>query len=138
MSFDLSTQNITLTQKAKFWTNYISALKGQDALCAAGEGESKLWYPSVWESVPPEARDLKKEIGKIEDQMLSRKNRCVTRWWIMVAGVTVQNTGLRNGCEVLLKLLPVLLGAFGTKFFCGNLKIIEGLKIFFKNKKKKK
>merc|ERR1712029_602341 len=73
MSFDISTQNITLTQKAKFWTNYISALKGQDALCAAGEGESKLWYPSFWESLPPEARDLKKEIGKIEDQMLSRK-----------------------------------------------------------------
>ena len=39
-------------------------MSGQDALCAAGEGESKLWYPSVWESVPPEARDLKKEIGK--------------------------------------------------------------------------
>ena len=28
---------------------------------------------SVWETVDPAARDLKKEIGKIEDQMLSRK-----------------------------------------------------------------
>lgn len=37
---------------------------GQETLCAAGEGESKLWYPSVWETVPAEARDLKKEIGK--------------------------------------------------------------------------
>ena len=46
---------------------------GQENLCAAGEGETKLWYPSVWETVDPQARDLKKEIGKIEDQMLSRK-----------------------------------------------------------------
>ena len=29
MSMDLYTQNITLTQKAKFWSNYISALKGK-------------------------------------------------------------------------------------------------------------
>ena len=29
MSMDLYTQNISLTQKAKFWTNYISALKGK-------------------------------------------------------------------------------------------------------------
>jgi len=51
----------------------MSALKGQEVLCAAGEGETKLYYPSVWETVDPAARDLKKEIGKIEDQMLSRK-----------------------------------------------------------------
>ena len=89
---DLYTQNISLTQKARFWSNYISALKGkissvfpqfcltrpcpgQETLCAAGEGESRVWYPSVWETVPAEARDLKKEIGKIEDQMLSRKRQ---------------------------------------------------------------
>merc|ERR1712189_45936 len=75
MSFDLYTQNISLTQKAKFWTNYVSALKGQEPICAGGEGESLLWYPSVWENVPSECRDLKKEIGKIEDQMLSRKRQ---------------------------------------------------------------
>merc|ERR1711915_863864 len=75
MSLDLYTQNISLTQKARFWSNYISALKGQETLCAAGEGESRVWYPSVWETVPAEARDLKKEIGKIEDQMLSRKRQ---------------------------------------------------------------
>merc|ERR1712029_152884 len=66
MSFDTYTQNISLTQKAKFWTNYISALKGQEGLCAGGEGESLLYYPSVWETVPSECKDLKKEIGKIE------------------------------------------------------------------------
>merc|ERR1712141_875341 len=75
MSMDLYTQNISLTQKAKFWSNYISALKGQETLCAAGEGECRVWYPSVWETVPSEAKDLKKEIGKIEDQMLSRKRQ---------------------------------------------------------------
>ena len=37
MSFDIYTQNITLTQKAKFWTNYISALKGQSFML--------LWLP---------------------------------------------------------------------------------------------
>ena len=46
---------------------------GQEGLCAGGEGESLLYYPSVWETVPSECKDLKKEIGKIEDQMLSRK-----------------------------------------------------------------
>merc|ERR1712029_660436 len=69
MSFDTYTQNISLTQKARFWTNYISALKGQEGLCAGGEGESLLYYPSVWETVPSECKDLKKEIGKIEDQI---------------------------------------------------------------------
>ena len=29
MSMDLYTQNISLTQKARFWSNYISALKGK-------------------------------------------------------------------------------------------------------------
>ena len=29
MSLDLYTRNIPLTQKAKFWGNYVSALKGQ-------------------------------------------------------------------------------------------------------------
>ena len=32
-----------------------------------------MWYPSVWEVVPDNCRDLKKEFGKIEDQMLSRR-----------------------------------------------------------------
>ena len=29
MSLDLYTRNIPLTQKARFWGNYVSALKGQ-------------------------------------------------------------------------------------------------------------
>ena len=29
MSLDLYTRNIPLTQKAKFWGNYVSALKGE-------------------------------------------------------------------------------------------------------------
>ena len=29
-SLDLYTQNIPLTQKAKFWTNFVSSLKGRD------------------------------------------------------------------------------------------------------------
>jgi hypothetical protein len=89
MSFDSYTQNIPLTQKANFWTNYVSALKGiipkfngfltlksitagsQD-LCAADLADTRTWYPSITETVP-EFPDLKKEFGKIEDQMLSRR-----------------------------------------------------------------
>ena len=52
---------------------FLLASLGQDSLCAGGEGECRLFYPSIWETVPSECRDLKKEIGKIEDQMLSRK-----------------------------------------------------------------
>merc|ERR1711872_438288 len=32
MSLDVYTQNIPLTQKARFWTNYVAALKGPIAL----------------------------------------------------------------------------------------------------------
>ena len=31
MSLDLYTRNIPLTQKARFWGNYVSALKGNTA-----------------------------------------------------------------------------------------------------------
>merc|ERR1712107_221667 len=38
MSLDLYTQNIPLTQKAKFWSNYVSALKGSQDFRAPEEG----------------------------------------------------------------------------------------------------
>jgi hypothetical protein len=88
MSFDTYTQNIPLTQKAKFWTNYVSALKGKTKsngffalnsiaagsqdLVAADLADTRIWYPSITETVP-EFADLRKEFGKIEDQMLSRR-----------------------------------------------------------------
>eukprot|EP00092_Neocalanus_flemingeri_P007131 GFUD01007703.1.p1 GENE.GFUD01007703.1~~GFUD01007703.1.p1 ORF type:complete len:116 (+),score=21.81 GFUD01007703.1:20-367(+) len=72
MSWDTYTQGIPLTQKAKFWTNYVSALKGSQDLRAADDANTRIWYPSITETVP-DSPDLKKEFGKIEDQMLSRR-----------------------------------------------------------------
>jgi len=37
MSLDLYTQNIPLTQKARFWSNYVAALKGSQDLRAPDE-----------------------------------------------------------------------------------------------------
>eukprot|EP00092_Neocalanus_flemingeri_P040159 GFUD01043744.1.p1 GENE.GFUD01043744.1~~GFUD01043744.1.p1 ORF type:complete len:116 (-),score=25.09 GFUD01043744.1:120-467(-) len=72
MSFETFTQSISLTQKAKFWSNYVSALKGSQSLCAADDANTRTWYPSITETVP-DSPDLKKEFGRIEDQMLSRR-----------------------------------------------------------------
>eukprot|EP00092_Neocalanus_flemingeri_P012823 GFUD01013816.1.p1 GENE.GFUD01013816.1~~GFUD01013816.1.p1 ORF type:complete len:133 (+),score=37.16 GFUD01013816.1:52-399(+) len=72
MSFDLYTKGIPLTQKASFWSNYVSALKGTQDLRAVDDASTNIWYPSITETVP-EFPDLMKQFGKIEDQMLSRR-----------------------------------------------------------------
>ena len=87
MSFDTYTANISLTQKAQFWSNYVSALKGDISskqnyfwqrisgstdLYASDPVDTRTWYPSITETCP-DYSDLRKEFGKIEDQMLSRK-----------------------------------------------------------------
>merc|ERR1711892_929038 len=66
MSVDLYTRNISLTQKAKFWGDYVSALKGNADLCAAPEPRVTNWYPSITETVPPTYPDLRHEFGKLE------------------------------------------------------------------------
>ena len=45
---------------------------GSQSLRADENVDTRIWYPSITETVP-EFRDLQKEFGKIEDQMLSRK-----------------------------------------------------------------
>merc|ERR1712243_45958 len=37
MSLDLYTRDLPLTQKARFWSNYVSSLKGSQDLCAPEE-----------------------------------------------------------------------------------------------------
>merc|ERR1712123_75637 len=69
MSLDLYTRNIPLTQKARFWGNYVSALKGNADLCAAPEPRVTNWYPSITETVPPTYPDLRQEFGKLESLM---------------------------------------------------------------------
>merc|ERR1712147_250374 len=69
MSLDLYTRNIPLTQKARFWGNYVSALKGNADLCAAPEARVTNWYPSITETVPPTYPDIRHEFGKLESLM---------------------------------------------------------------------
>merc|ERR1712183_670312 len=69
MSLDLYTRNIPLTQKARFWGNYVSALKGNADLCAAPEPCVTNWYPSITETVPPTYPDPRQEFGKLESLM---------------------------------------------------------------------
>merc|ERR1711884_111811 len=69
MSLDLYTRNIPLTQKARFWGNYVSALKGTADLCAAPEPRVTNIYPSITETIPPTYSDLRNEFGKLENLM---------------------------------------------------------------------
>ena len=88
MSLDLYTRNIPLTQKARFWGNYVSALKGIQMnsqystvvhnrfyppgnadLCAAPEARVTNFYPSITETIPPTYPDLRNEFGKLETLM---------------------------------------------------------------------
>merc|ERR1712105_492434 len=54
MSLDAYTQNIPLTQKARFWSNYVSALKGSQDLRAPEEPTLRTWHPSIIETLPSE------------------------------------------------------------------------------------
>merc|ERR1712142_20515 len=73
-SLDLYTQNIPLTQKAKFWTNYVSSLKGNQDL-RAHEAPLKNRHPSVIETLPNEYPELKMEFSKLESQMFDKPMR---------------------------------------------------------------
>merc|ERR1712203_440986 len=65
MSLDTYTQNIPLTQKARFWSNYVAALKGSQDLRAPDEAALRTWHPSIIETLPNEFPDLKHEFGKL-------------------------------------------------------------------------
>merc|ERR1739842_65606 len=75
MSLDSYTQNIPLTQKARFWSNYVSALKGSQDLRAPEEAVPRTWHPSIIETLPNDFPDLKHEFGKLESQMFDRPRR---------------------------------------------------------------
>merc|ERR1711976_28615 len=75
MSLDLYTQNIPLTQKAKFWSNYVAALKGSQDLRAPDETVLRTIHPSIIETLPDDFPDLKHEFGKLESQMFDRPRR---------------------------------------------------------------
>ena len=66
MNLDVYTQHIPLTQKARFWGNWVSALKGGKDLCAAPEPHIRHFYPSIVETMPGADSRLKNEFGRLE------------------------------------------------------------------------
>ena len=75
MSLDLYTAHIPLTQKASFWSNFVSSLKGSQDLRAPEEPRIRNWHPSIVETLPNDFPDLKHEFGKLESQMFDRPRR---------------------------------------------------------------
>merc|ERR1712128_146011 len=65
-----STQNMPAGQAARFWSDYMSALKGSQDLNATPDGHVKSYYPSIMDTIPPSRPDLRREFGKLEDQIL--------------------------------------------------------------------
>merc|ERR1712027_139226 len=69
MNLDCYTQHIPLTSKARFWSNFVSALKGSNDLYASPVPHVKTYYPSIVEALPTGDMKLKHEFGKLEDLM---------------------------------------------------------------------
>lgn len=75
MHLDLYTQNAGLTQKAKFWCNYVSALKGSQDLRAPDEFSLRAHHPSIVQTLPDDFPDLKHEFSKLESQMFDKPRK---------------------------------------------------------------
>merc|ERR1711962_1827972 len=73
MSLEIYTRNIPLTEKARFWGNFVSSLKGGADLYAAPEPNVTNWNPSITETLPPAYSGLKQEFGKLESLMWNQK-----------------------------------------------------------------
>merc|ERR1711963_1254589 len=69
MNLDCYTQYIPLTAKARFWGNFVSALKGGKDLYAAPEPHVRNFYPSIVEYIPTADSKTKNEFGRLEDLM---------------------------------------------------------------------
>merc|ERR1712179_306565 len=72
---DLYTQNIGLTQKAQFWSTYLSALKGNECITVHEDVNTRTWYPSITETIPEDYPGLRHEMSKLENQILTRPYR---------------------------------------------------------------
>merc|ERR1711913_230581 len=75
MHLDLYTANSNLTHKAKFWCNYVGALKGSQDLRAPEEAAIRTMHPSIVETLPEDFPDLKHEFSRLESQMFDRPKR---------------------------------------------------------------
>lgn len=85
MSVDL--YNLPVGQGAKFWSDYMSALKGSQNLHVAQDNHVKTYYPSIMETIPPTHPDLRKEFGKLESRILSQP-RVKTNLTPVIGGAT--------------------------------------------------
>merc|ERR1712098_99031 len=72
MSVEVYTANIPLTQKAQFWSTWLSALKGNQALRASDPEPPKVWQSSIVDTLPQESTELKHEFEKLEAMMYTR------------------------------------------------------------------
>uniref|UniRef100_A7TZA6 Putative LOC100120906 [Nasonia vitripennis] n=1 Tax=Lepeophtheirus salmonis TaxID=72036 RepID=A7TZA6_LEPSM len=75
LHLDLYTQNSNLTHKAKFWCNYVSALKGAQDLRAPDEFSIRTHHPSIVHTLPDDFPDLKHEFSKLESQMFDKPKK---------------------------------------------------------------
>jgi len=75
MHLDLYTNNAALTQKARFWCNFVSSLKGVQDLRAPDDRMFRPLHPSIVETLPDDFPDLKHEFSKLESQMFDRPRK---------------------------------------------------------------
>jgi hypothetical protein len=75
MHMDLYTSNAPLTQKANFWCNFVSSLKGAQDLRCPDERIYRTIHPSIVHTLPDDFPELKHEFSKLESQMFDRPRK---------------------------------------------------------------
>merc|ERR1711874_93159 len=70
MSVDLS--SMPVGQGARFWSDYMTALKGGKDLNAERDDHVRTYYPSIMETIPPSHPHLRREFGQMESLILSQ------------------------------------------------------------------
>ncbi|XP_023349014.1 uncharacterized protein LOC111717799 isoform X2 [Eurytemora carolleeae] len=77
-TLDIYTSNIPLTQKARFWSDFVSSLKGEQDLCARDYVRDTTWYPGVHDILPQYYPDLTEDLGRTDSHMMRRAQRAWT------------------------------------------------------------
>merc|ERR1711872_794997 len=85
MSVDLF--SMPVGQGARFWSDYMSALKGVQDLHVPEDDHVKTYYPSIMETIPSTHPEIRREFGKLESLILSQP-RGKTRLTPVIGGAT--------------------------------------------------
>jgi len=72
---DVYTSHIPLTQKARFWSDFVSSLKGEQDLCARDYDRDTTWYPTVKDILPYYYPDRRMEFGQVKSFINVRAQR---------------------------------------------------------------